>query len=637
MSKTVNYVAGLASEMIRNDNKRDALFDKIDRMVELDWDLPEEMDELKWMRKIVSTDPLSAITVGRRTLATVRPKAFIQPLNDNIVTKKMANWNEQNLLAQIKQANKRSEYDIVGDICESALRYGMVAVMTVPVKWQLKGTNNKRWIQNPGGFMVMVEKPRYVYPRFSPLGLESVLHVKLMRGRDAVSFYGDKARKIRNDLDGMGATEPNIVIYDYWDGDRRVTFAGALTEDTNITEDVNANYILCDEEMELPFLPWTVVKSGTSLSAAEDHKLRPTFASIAHSDDWELQNIAKTLAFSEAMGYAAAPRYKVTTISEDGGMNVEYGDINKPYVKKPHEDIEPLQPPKIDENLLHILDRTTAEIDRITGIKHLQSLDPPSGTAFATVNELIKAATSALDPAKMLAERAIGGVFEDMLKWCAHTREDMTALGDGTKDDLGKQYRLKWEHIQPDAIDVEVKLTAHVPTDRLQKINAATLLVKELDFPKAKAYKELDEENPEELRKEREQEIMNETMFTAELKKIQAQTDLQIQAVQMQMQAQMQQMQQARQMQMQAQMQQAQQMQPRQGGGPNEESMSQQRMANGGMSSTRTGAPRREAQSMAAKGGGFNPARGGISPNQMNPRGFTKEGATGLDRRGNAI
>ena len=68
-------------------------------------------------------------------------------------------------------------------------------------------------------------------------------------------------------------------------------------------------------------------------------------------------------------------------------------------------------------------------MDRITGMKNLASLDLPSGTAFATVNELIKAASSALDPAKELAEETLAGVFENMLKWAAHTNEDITALG----------------------------------------------------------------------------------------------------------------------------------------------------------------------------------------------------------------
>jgi len=609
----IGYISGKAQEMMRNDRKRIKLFQDIDKMVELDWDLPEQMRELKWMRKVVSTDPLSAITVGRRTLATIEPRIFIQPLNDNIVTKKMANMNEQNLLLQLKQANKRAEFDIIGDVAESALRYGMTAVMTVPVKWQLKGTQADRWIANPGGYMVMVENPRNIYPRYSPLGLESVLHVKVMRAADAVSFYGDKAREIRDDIEGQ-TEEYNVILYDYWDYDKRCTWASGLTIHSDLPETVDTRYKIFDGEMDLPFLPWTVKKTGTSLSTTEDHRVRPTFAGIAHADMWELQNISKTFAFSEALGYAAAPRATIESYSEDTlTQKIDYGDINKPVALKPGEKYAPLNPPAIDQNLLHILDRTSNEMDRITGMKNLQNLDLPSGTAFATVNELIKAATSALDPPKELAQDTLGGVCGDMLRWAAHTEEDITALGNGDNingDDAGRLYRLKWEHIQPDAIDVDVKLSAHVPTDRLQKINAAVLLNKELEFSKEDAYKELEVANPEDIVDRWEQERFNRTAVEGELALLQADYQSKVQSVLAQAQQQ---------------------------GGMNPQSMSNERRGNGGMPPTRTGAPRREAQSQAAQGIGFNPARGGLSPNVMNPRGFTKEGMTGVDRKGNVI
>lgn len=82
--------------------------------------------------------------------------------------------------------------------------------------------------------------------------------------------------------------------------------------------------------------------------------------------------------------------------------------------------------------------------------------------------------------------------------------------------------------------------------------------------------------------------------------------------------------------------QQQQEQPPEQGGGQNPESDSQARMAQGGFAPTRTGNPRREAQSIAAKGQGFNPNRQGLSPNEANPD-FTKEGMTGVDRSGNTI
>ena len=62
-------------------------------------------------------------------------------------------------------------------------------------------------------------------------------------------------------------------------------------------------------------------------------------------------------------------------------------------------------------------------------------------------------------------------------------------------------------------------------------------------------------------------------------------------------------------------------------GGENEESESQAGLAQEGQRTTPT-----TTQSAAIQGPGFNPNQGGLSPNVADPQGFTREGATGVDR-----
>lgn len=615
MKDIKDYLAPMSKQIMLNDSPQMKHFAKIDQMVELDYALPTEMAELKWMRTIKSIDPLSTITTGRRTLATIEPLVFIQPLNNNIITKKLANQNEQNLLYQLKQANKRSEHDIVGDLIESALRYDIVCALTIPLKWQMKGNTayQSRFAnKNINGFMVQIENPQDVYPRFSPFGLESVLHVKVMRAKDACMFYGDKAKKLWNKIKDE-EMELYVTVFDWW-GEQRATWISAPIEHATIAEPTSVEYIIHDEENDMPFLPWTIKKGGTSLSSKSDHSVRPLLGPIAHADLWETQNIAKSLAFSEALGYAAAPRGKITSYADES-IVVDYNDINKPVRLKPGEDWEILPPPEIDESLLHVFDRISADMDKLTGIKNLANLDPPSGTAFATVNAVIKAATAALDPPKKVAEAGFAGIFEAMLRWTAYTDDDMVGyVSDGA--DLGKEFKLSKKHIEVDDIDVEVTLTAHVPTDRLQRINAASLLIKEMDFSKEDAYGEIEVANPQEIMARRQQEILDEVVFANKVKEINAQTELAIQAQQMQMQMQAQQAQQA-------QVQQQEQA---------------QQLQNGSRPQTRTGEPRREAQSQAVRGRpGFDPSRGGQSPNEVDPEGFLREKLTGRDKEGGVI
>ena len=111
-----------------------------------------------------------------------------------------------------------------------------------------------------------------------------------------------------------------------------------------------------------------------------------------------------------------------------------------------------------------------------------------------------------------------------------------------------------------------------------------------------------------------------------------AAADLEIQNAAMQMQAGF-----AQQVQQQQQLQAPQQ--PQLGpGGENEESASQRRIAEASpFAPSRTGAERKQAQSIAARGSRFDPSRGAPSPNELDPGGFTKEGATGADRGGGQI
>ena len=626
MARNIDYFKDLWTEMLRNDKPKVDHLKAIDEAVEFGLELPEELKKLKWMRNIQSTLPAEVMVVGRKTLATIEPQVFIQPLNSNEGTIKDANTREQNILWQFKQADKRARHTMTGDAIESALKYDSIAAMTVPTNWQMKGQQGNlpsryKAAMNYGGFITMIENPKDIHARFSPLGLDMVLNSKVMRARDAVYYYGEDASLLSEKIEGEDG-ELYVTVYDYWDYDNRVLWISKPTRHTEISYPNAGGWIMFKEDMDLPFLPWTVVEGGSSLATTEDHKIRPLLGPIVHTKQLELQLILQSMAFSEVTGYAAAPRTKIT--SHDGEtVEINYGDIQANVILKPGEDFEILPPPQIDANLLLVYDRIEAGLNRLAGLKALANLDSPSGTAFATVNAQIKAATTALAPAKLVAERGLSSIAENYLRWTAHTGDDM--LGYGTKgDSLGVEYRTKPEHIETKEIYIDVTLSHHIPTDELQQINAVTILMKEVGISFVDAAKRLNVSNPEELLARKRQEDLDNAEYGIAIKKMNADADLEIEAKRMQMQVGMQQALQAQQ-------------QPPQQPGANPESQSQARMAQGGFPPTRTGNPRREAQSIAARGQGFNPDRGGLSPNEANPEGFTRESMTGVDREGETI
>lgn len=630
MAQTLNYYNGLWEEMIRNDQPKVSHWRKIDTVIEFGLELPQALKDMKWMRNIQSTLPAEIMVVGRKTLATIEPKVFIQPLNANTGTIKLTNEREKNLQWQFQLMEKRARHGMLGDLIESAMRYDAITTFTVPVKWQLQGqrgtipTRYKAALNN-GGFISTIENPKDIHARFSPLGLDSVLNAKVMRATEALIFYPE-ATKLRDEL---GKEEDHdglyVSVYDYWDYDRRLLRILKISRDSELRTAYGGDTII-DGKMELPFLPWTIVEGGTSLATGAAHMARPILSPIVHANQLELQLIVQSMAFAEATAYAAAPRAKIT--SNDGEIiEVTYGEIQSVINLKQYESYEQLDPPRIDANLLVIFDRIEASFNRLAGLKALASLDSPSGTAYATVNAQIKAATSALDPTKKLTERGLASMAENMLRWTAHTGDEL--LGYGTEDgDTGKEYKINPKHIDPKEIYVDVTLSHHIPTDELGQINAVTILMKEVGISFVDAAKRLGIPNPEELLARKRQEDLDNAEYAIAIKKMNAVADLEIKQANMAIDMQAQQAMQA-QAQQQAQGQQQQQAQQQQGG-MNPESMSNARMANNGQ---------RNPRSMANSPGGqgMNPNRGGMSPNVASPRLNTKEGATGFDRSGEQI
>lgn len=617
MTQNIDWYKSLWTEMVTNDEKKVSHLRDIDEVIEFGLELPTELKKLKWMRNIQSTLPVEVMVVGTKVLTTIEPTVFLQPLNSNENTIKLANEREQNILWQFQQMDKRHKNGMINELVESALRYDSIACFTVPVKWQIKGQqgvlpSRYKAAMNQGGFITTVENPKNIHARYSPLGLDMVLNVKVMRARDAIYFYGAGAKVLKDKIEGEDG-EMYVSVYDFWSYDDRVLWISKPSKHQELSMPSAGGWIMFKEDMDLPFMPWTVVEGGSSLATASDHSIRPLLGPIVHANQLELQLILQSMAYSEAAGYAAAPRAKVT--SHDGEtIEVSFGDIQSKVILKPGEDYEILPPPTIDGNLLLIFDRIEASSNRLAGLKALADLDSPSGTAFATVNAQVKIATTALDPPKKLSERALSVISENVLRWTSHTGEDL--VGYGTKDgSLGVEYRTQPKHIETKEIYTSVTLSHHIPTDELAQINAVTILMNEVGISFIDAAKKLNISNPEELLARKRQEDLDNAMYAIAIKEMNAESDLGILTKRMQLEASMQPP-----------------PAPPAPGGENPESESQARLAQDGQRTTPT-----STQSVAVRGQGVNPNRGGLSPNVANPQGFTKEGATSIDRAGEVI
>ena len=122
MVQNIDWYKSLWTEMLRSDEKKVKHFKEIDKVIEFGLELPPELKKLKWMRNIQSTLPVEVMVVGTKVLTTIEPKFFLQPLNSNEQTIKLANEREQNLSWQLQRIDKRHKNGFLGEAVESALR-----------------------------------------------------------------------------------------------------------------------------------------------------------------------------------------------------------------------------------------------------------------------------------------------------------------------------------------------------------------------------------------------------------------------------------------------------------------------------------------------------------------------------------
>jgi hypothetical protein len=229
------------------------------------------------------------------------------------------------------------------------------------------------------------------------------------------------------------------------------------------------------------------------------------------------------------------------------------------------------------------------------------------GESFSGYNLRVQQAVGSLMRYQKTAERFHSAVCRQMLMWCAHSGKPIDGYGD---------YKIEPEDIDTDKIYVSVKLTPDVPLDRMQKINSAVMMSRELKYPATKILEELGETDPQGAIDEwaKEQFYMSEVAGRAKM--IQAEYDLQIQQAQMQMQMQAQQatmqMQSEQDMQMQA-------MQAQMG------QSGQQPMPGGPMGME------------GVEGMGMNPAMGGMPPAQAGPALNVREQQTGRSMGGEMV
>jgi hypothetical protein len=574
--------------MIKDDKQRDMANKHYDDMDHVEWEPPDKLRKQGWFRSDPSTDPHDAIATGVRVLSALKEGITLQPLASNPETKTKANQNEKTLGWIMDQVNKRRQGTVQKSVVRSALKYDEVCAQVIDLDFQIKNkdvfggdTKREKAARRYGRFVVNTYHPNDVHVLHSNYMPEAVLLVQTRTAKDVMKEWGKLASGLKKAADN----DEKVKYWDYMDYDDHVVWASSESD----TGQEKNPVVIMKEEHDLPFLPWVARVGGDVMEAKPEHRRRPLLYSINQAGSWYTLNIVKSISTSEIISYAAAPRFK-----EEGPMNIEsrstevdYGDINKKIDVTPGDTLEPIPPPGLDPSLREAMAGKQAEMAKSTVANILQGGDVAPGTAFASLNLQTQTAVGALKPGKELAEYSLSDIYTLFLLWANYTESDIKGYGTG-KEDLGQEYTIRWNEIDPANIYLSVELKPDVPLDRMQKANVAMLMVQAGIYSKERAMEDMGITDPDAVTKEMFFERMTEAQFQNIIDSMAMQNQLAVQQQQMAMQQ-------------------------------------EQQMGLEAMQNEMAGAP---------GGQGFNPALGGGPPQEAAP-GATREGVTGEDMMGN--
>jgi len=589
-----------AKALIDRDLERDKLLSGVDKMIRCDWSIPSELETKQWMKEVVETAPRDASETAAKALSSTEPVLSMMPMSHGADDKATADKIEKILGWEFKQMSKKPKR-LVTDITRSAVRYDIICGRLLYLPYQLdesslsdKDKKRKKQRLNRGKFALKMYHPKSVHARTSIYGLEEILLAYNTTARDVIDMYGSEVTKeLALELDKYtNGEDVDVNFYQYTTIDERWAWYTIGTDTKNVF--ATQKQKLVEEENKLPFIDWIYQEGGTDLDSEHEYRINPLLASIYRAGQWELINTISTIYTSEAVSYAAAPRWLVE--GPDGKtFEIDYGDPAKiAYIMKGYT-VTALQPPTIDKALTEIYDRTKAKIDAGTQVQNLGNPNFAPGVAFASINAILQTTLSGLTPKRKLAESAMVEIFEQMLLWVDFMDDPLEGWGSGKV--AGEQLVITKEDFSTSAIYLSVELNATAPTEKQQRINNAVMLI-QAGIDRNFVFKQLGIEDYEEreIERIREELLANEVQIAMSRRQFEEELRQQKELAEAQQQAQP-----------------APEPPPPPGGGGGVQSLPEQ-----------------------VSGQGYNPAGGG-QPAQIPVPGETRENLTGQDVSGNEI
>jgi hypothetical protein len=504
-----------------------ALWEQMDRMTNVDYELPPRLAKLDFMRTWRSTWPADSIVAGAISLSALEPRLRLVPwLTGEEGRRKANDWEKiikwQMFLAGLRRPNFRA------DICASSLRYGMIVAPVIHVPTQQKrlaaaSSNSLRGRANAdqGDWLLPIKNPKHVRTEWSEYGLERVCYIATMTAQEIVDFWGKKAGWLARAIE-LGTTEAtaSYVLVDLEDYERRLVWAYP-GDDVN-TVQTGREIVHRPKTENEPYLNWVAVTAGTELELALADRVQPLLMTLAKSENWLTDNLLRSLKVSEAISEHAQPKVKVMGPNPKAVKDT-WGRPGGRWEVPSLHDVQPMPRVGVDQTISDLLNQFAAEMESTTISRVLMNAETLAGETYSGFNMRVQTALGKLTPHRISAESFEAEFARTMMLQAHYGGFEIKGwIKEGTREAEGHWDVIKPEEIDPKRIYLSVRMRADVPTDRQQQVNTALMMAKGLPVGATTVLEELGYDDPEGVMDDFEKDQIRMAIMQARLQRLTA-------------------------------------------------------------------------------------------------------------------
>lgn len=516
------YYIDLVAEFADRDSKLRIVQRAMDRMAQLEYMLPSALRNLAWMRTYRTTAPFDALRGATRAMSeldeilTIDPVTVMKGLgadgqDGQKVRRKADEWEKVLAWQMTRSAKRRANFR--SDIVRSAVLYDETCVQTIYLPYMQKLAKEGKAMQgrwtsavSAGPFVHSIHNPQTVHTNYSDLQLEEVASVTTRSAKEITRLWGGAAGKLQELIDKDKAADTYLLV-DFTDRESRYVFAfpgddeevfGGLQADAADLIEILAPEDIMIGGSKARFMSWACHRGGTDLSDDPETQRFPLLYPIYRSELWTEANISGSIMSSAALAQMANPNVAITGPNSKE-IQPDYGSPGGVYNLPPGTTIQKFAKEGVDPAQRELLDRHISEIGRSTVASVLITGERQTGETYSSYQLRVQNAVGSLAPYRLLSEATYDSIYETELMWLDANGDDLAGYGTvrpGSKVIEG-HYKILSKDIEPDSIYLRTRLQISKPADRLQDVQAAIQMQRELKITARRALEEIGVTDPD--------------------------------------------------------------------------------------------------------------------------------------------